>query len=98
MVVATFRDRKARACREFEVSDANKRTSLAGAACRNPDSGTWIVEGVARIASPPVSQGSDFVPSGSEDKDALDELIARLGAGKALTPDEEQRLMAQRWR
>lgn len=98
MVVATFRDRKARICREIEVLDANMQAKLAGAACRDSASGTWIVEGVARIASAPVSQGSTFAPSGTDEKDALDGLLAVLGASKALTADEEQRLIAQGWR
>lgn len=98
MVIATFRDRKARVCREIEVLDADMQTKLAGAACRDPASGTWIVEGVARIAAAPVSQGSTFVPSGTDEKDALDGLLAVLGASKALTADEEQRLIAGGWR
>ena len=98
MVVATFRDRKARICREIEILDANMQAKLAGAACRDPASGTWIVEGVARIASAPMSQGSVFVPSGTDEKDALDGLLAVLGASKALTADEEQRLMMHGWR
>ena len=98
MVIATFRDRKARVCREIEVLDADMQAKLAGAACRDPASGTWIVEGVARIAAAPVSQGSTFVPSGTDEKDALDGLLTVLGASKALTADEEQRLIAKGWR
>ena len=98
MVVATFRDRNARICREIEALDANMQPTLAGAACRDPASGTWVVEGVARVASAPVSQSGTFLPSGTDEKDALDGLLALLGAGKALTADEEQRLIAEGWR
>ena len=98
MVVATFRHRDERICREIEVLDANMQATLAGAACRDPASGTWIVEGTVRIASAPVSHGSTFVPSGTAEKDALDGLLALLGASSAMTADEEQRLIAGAWR
>jgi len=98
MVVATFRDRKARICREIEVLGANMQAKYAGAACRDPVGGTWIIEGMARIASTLPSHRGDFVPSGSDEKDALDGLLAILGASKALTAEEEQRLIAGGWR
>jgi hypothetical protein len=98
MVIATFRDRKARICREIEVLDANMQAKLAGAACRDPSGGAWIVEGVARIAYTLPSHQGNFVPSGTDEKDALEGLLAILGASKALTADEEQRLIAGRWR
>ncbi len=98
MVVATFRDRKARICREVEMLDRNMQAQLAGVACRDPARGTWIVEGTARIAASPPSGGSDFVPSGAEEKDALEGLLGVLGATKALPTEEEQRLIAEGWR
>ena len=98
MVVATFRDRKARICREIEVLDASMQAKYAGAACRDPTGGTWIIEGMARIASTLPSHRGDFVPSGTDEKDALDGLLAILGASKALTAEEEQRLIAEGWR
>lgn len=98
MVVATFRDRKARICREIEALDQAMQPQLAGVACRDPANGDWTVEGTARIAasSPPSTPG--YVPSGSDEKDALDGLLALLGASQTLSPDEEQNLMRQGWR
>lgn len=98
MVLATFRDRKARICREIEALDKNMQPQLAGVACRDPANGTWIVEGTARIAVSPPSGSGDFVPSGAEEKDALDGLLGVLGATKALSTEEEQRLITQGWR
>jgi anti-sigma factor RsiW len=98
MVVATFRDRKERICREVEALDPNMQARIAGVACRDPASGTWIVEGSARIASTPPPSGGDFVPSGADQKDALDGLLAVLGATRALPTEEEQALLARGWK
>jgi len=98
MAIATFRDRKSRICREVELLDKSMQPRTAAVACRDPARGTWSVEGVARIATTAPSGGSDFVPSGAEEKDALDGLLAILGATRALSAEEEQRLMAQGWR
>ena len=56
------------------------------------------VLGVARIAAAPVSQGSTFTPSGTDEQDALVGLLTVLGASKALDAGEEQRLIAAGWR
>jgi len=98
MAVATFRDRKARICREVELLDKSMQPHTAAVACRDPARGTWSVEGVARIATTAPSGGSDFVPSGAEEKDALDGLLTILGATRALPAEEEQRLMRQGWK
>jgi anti-sigma-K factor RskA len=98
MVVATFRDRKARICREIEALDPNMQPQIAGVACRDPANGTWIVEGSARIASTAPAGGRDFTPSGADEKDALDGLLAVLGATRALPADEEQGLLARGWK
>lgn len=98
MIVATLRDRNGRICREIEALDKTMQARLAGIACRDPASRMWIVEGTARIAASSPSGGSDFVPSGADEKDALDGLLSILGATKALPPEEEQRLIVQGWR
>lgn len=98
MVVATFRDRKERICREVEALDPSMQAQIAGVACRDPASGTWIVEGSARIASTAPPSGRDFTPSGADEKDALDGLLAVLGATRALPADEEQGLLAKGWK
>ncbi|MBN9268186.1 MAG: hypothetical protein J0I75_27135, partial [Hyphomicrobium sp.] len=98
MIVATLRDRNGRICREVEALDKAMQARLAGIACRDSASRTWIVECTARIAASSPSGGSDFVPSGVDQKDALDGLLSILGATKALPPEEEQRLIANGWR
>lgn len=98
MVVATFRDRKARICREVEALDPQMQPRIAGVACRDPTNGTWIVEGTARIASTAPPGGRDFTPSGADQKDALDGLLTVLGATRALPVEEEQALLARGWK
>lgn len=98
MVVATFRDRKQRICREIEALDPNMQPQIAGVACRDPANGTWIVEGSARIASTVPPSGRDFTPSGADQKDALDGLLTVLGAARALPVEEEQALLARGWK
>ena len=98
MVVATFRDRKERICREVEALDPNMQPQIAGVACRDPANGTWIVEGSARIASTAPPSGRDFTPSGADQKDALDGLLTVLGAERALPVEEEQALLARDWK
>ena len=98
-VVATFRDRHARACRELEVLPAgtDQQPLAAAVACRRAQGG-WVVEGAARLAAAPSATGQDFGPSGVLEKDALDGLLAMLGAQAALSAEEEQGLMQRGWK
>lgn len=97
-VVATFRDRANRACREVELlaRDAGQRPIAAGVACRT-NRGGWTIEGAARIAGAQRSDGS-FEPAGSAERDALDGLLNLLGASRALPSEEERALLEKGWR
>lgn len=99
MVVSTFRDRNARACREFEIVRGGNAPApeLAGVACRQPD-GRWIVEGAARIATKADASQPGYVPSGAEEGEALASLLGLLGAGQALTAADEQTLLKRGWK
>lgn len=98
-VVATFRDRHARACREVEVfaPAIGQQPLAAGVACRLAGGG-WVVEGAVRLALAPAAGGQHFEPSGVSERDALEGLLAMLGARTALPPEEEQALMQQGWK
>jgi len=98
-VVATFRDRHARACREVEVLPAgtDQQPLAAAVACRRAQGG-WVVEGAARLAFAPSTTGQNFEPSGVLEKDALDGLLGMLGAQAALSAEEEQALMQRGWK
>lgn len=98
VVISTFRDRQGRPCREFEMlrQGTEAEAELAGVACRQP-TGRWIVEGAARIAIRPSDQ-TGYVPSGADEKDALAALLTLIGAGKALTTEQEQALLRAGWK
>lgn len=98
VIVATFRDKQDRACREIEVLSATTpaRPELAGAACRGGD-GLWTVEGAARIAVAHRA-GTQIEPSGAPEHDALSGILDILGAKPALAPIEEKRLIERGWK
>jgi hypothetical protein len=99
-VVATFRDRHDRPCREIEMlqGGANAQPLLVGVACRRMEGG-WTVEGAVRLAAAPPDAGpGGYVPAGNAEKDALEGLLAALGAQKALGAGDEQALIAKGWR
>lgn len=98
-VVATFRDKSDRVCREVEVlaGASEHRPVAAGVACRIPRAGTWIVEGAARVAAASEASGAGYLPSGASESDVLDGLLKILGARSSLSPDDEQRLLDSHW-
>lgn len=98
-VVATFRDRHARPCREIEVLppvNAGQQPLAAAVACRGPN-GSWTVEGTVRLTYAPSATAGQFEPSGVPEKDALDGLLAMLGAQTALSSDDERLMMQRGW-
>lgn len=99
-LVATFRDRLERPCREIEIVPdiPDAHPLAAGVACRASD-GRWIVEGATRLtASNPGSGNGTFYPSGIREKDAIESLLNLLGASKSLSAAEERELIALGWR
>lgn len=99
-VIATFRDRAGRVCREVEVlrGAADHVALAAGVACRDGKSGTWTMEGAARIRAAATDPATGYVPSGSEEADALKGLLQSLGARQSLSPDEERSLLERSWK
>lgn len=98
-IIATFRDRGGRVCRELELLSEHAgqpAPEVAAVACRGPE-GIWAVEGAARIARARAA-GSGFEPSGVRERDALQGLLDMLGAGAALSPQEERTLIERGWR
>lgn len=98
-VVASFRDRNARLCREFEwlaPADRHATAIAAAVACRDAG-GRWTVEGAARLAVAEATT-KDFRPSGVPERDALDSLLTLLGAQPVMSPAEETALIANGWK
>jgi hypothetical protein len=99
LVVATFRDKRNRYCREIElISGTGNRPQAAGVACRSTQ-GAWIMEGAARLEIAGASEPSGgYTPSGAAEKDALSALLALLGAGTVMTTAEEGAALERGWR
>ena len=98
MVVATFRDRNARICREVELLDAALVPRQAAVACRTSPAFNWNVEGTAVIAHNDRGGATTFVPAGAPEKDALAALMSMLGAKATLSPEEERVLIDNSWK
>lgn len=81
-------------CREVEVIDRAAALLEMALACR--DAGGWRVEAVLSEPLPEAASGG-FVPAGGADTAGLTPFLDRLGAGMALTPDEEAAAIAAGW-
>lgn len=98
VVVATFRDKSGRICRELEILSAAMpaQPEAAAIACRGGNR-AWTIEGVARLAVA-LPAGSKIEPSGVPERDALKGLLDMLGATQVLTPAEEKALIERAWK
>ena len=99
-VIATFRDRGKRICREIELlapPSAGAQPLVAAVACR-AGTGGWIVEGAVRLAETTRPGQSGYEPSGVGEQDALAGLLNVLGASPVLSASEESELIGSRWR
>lgn len=96
--VVTFRDRNGRICREVELMSAGTDAvpHAAAVACRDASRG-WVVVGAINLAAPSET-GGRYVPSGTREQDALEALLKTIGAGTALSAEDEARLIVRNWR
>lgn len=93
--VLTFLAADGRVCREFERQTRSRKK--VGIACRNSD-GQWVafIE-IDRILLAEATGGESDYKTASGPPDLLDTALSALGAGRGLTPAEEQRLRSQGW-
>lgn len=99
MVIATFRDRAGRVCREFEVTDTAvpENGITAAVACRGTEGG-WRVEGAASVASIPAASDQDFSPASGDGASAIEGILKAVGAKPALSKADEQSLLKDGWK
>lgn len=96
-LAASFRDGAGRPCREFEALGADGLPAAAGVACREGEG--WRVLAMAAVAAGPAAPGGDgYAPAGGDGADTLGAMLDALGAGPALSPEEEAALIAGGWR
>lgn len=94
---ASFRVASGGICREFETAAAADGTAGAyGIACTTGEA--WQVIMAASIAAPAGIGGADFTPASSAAIDAALPVLDALGASAVMTPDEERRALAEKWR
>jgi hypothetical protein len=96
MPIGTFLTDAGQVCREYERQLREQR--LFGIACRD-DQGQWqpLVEIDRTLLATTPTAGADYAPAAGL-ADPLSAALALLGAGKALTPAEEEQLIARGWR
>jgi hypothetical protein len=99
-LAATFRDRNGAPCREFEATRGTRANVLkVGVACRTSAEHGWRIVGLFETSAPPADQGaSGITPSSSNVQDVIGGLLAALGASQTLTPEEEAKLLAAKWK
>jgi anti-sigma factor RsiW len=94
-LIASHRAADGQVCRSFAVPAPGTAAAgmLQGLACRGSGSGGWALR--AMVARGAGGAGS-FAPASAEDP-VLAEMLDRLGAGPALTEQEERAAMARAW-
>lgn len=94
--VLTFESRDWTYCREYRARD-RESLAFAGVACRLAD-GTWHIKHHERIAGAarPGPDGA-YGPAGSDDMTSLDAVVGALQTSDVLLPEDEARLIANRW-
>jgi hypothetical protein len=94
---ASFRVASGGICREFETANVPDGPAGAfGIACTTGNA--WQVIMAASIATPAGTDGADFAPASGAAIDAASPVLDALGAGAAMTPDEEREALAGKWR
>ncbi|MFT3691065.1 anti-sigma factor family protein [Paenirhodobacter sp.] len=79
-------------CREFALrDDADEQVGLA---CTGAEG--WTLRAHRTVAAPETAEG--YVPAAGEAGDPIGEMLETLGAGPALTPQEEQQARDAAWR
>lgn len=103
-VIATYLDSDRRPCREFEVLQRSEGTAAAGVACRDRAS-EWVVAFAASRPLQAPAPSSDatpdtaaYIPAAGVTDAAVSGALDALGAGPALVPEAEERLIANAWR
>lgn len=95
LILATFRDSGLRPCREFEILGEESEPVEIGVACREGDE-RWHIVGAAEVPAALTSNGT-FLPSSNPPNDPLRAVLESIGAGTALSPEEEAELVKNRW-
>ena len=96
-IAASFRTPDREVCREFSITDPSEGSLQTGVACpaAEPAEG-WVIEVVDIVE--PESTSTDFIPASGEQADPIGDFLDSVGAGRALTPEEEEIARSEGWR
>ena len=96
-VSASFQTPDRGVCREFSVTDPSEGRLQTGVACpaAEPAEG-WVIEVVDIVEPRPSSTA--FIPASGEQADPIGAFLDSVGAGRALTPAEEEIARSEGWR
>ena len=96
-VTASFQTADKGVCREFRVTQGDGRRFDVGVACpAKGDAGDWVVEVVDIVGSG--NAATSFTPASGEQSDPISGFLDSVGAGRMLTPAEEEVARATGWK
>lgn len=97
-LISTFIDKAGRFCREIEIAPSSDiaQAQAASVACRTATD-AWSIEGSVALAAAETSNDPGFVPSGSTADEQLSALLQSLGAGRALSREQEDAALNSGW-
>ena len=96
-ITASFRTSSKGVCREFAVHHETEPNLVSGIACPAADTpGGWVVEASVAVLSN--DNATTFTPASGESSDLVGDFLDKVGAGRALTPDEEVDARSNGWR
>ncbi len=94
---ASFRTADKGVCREFAVNHETKPNLVSGIACPAASApGGWVVEASVAVLSN--ENATAFTPASGDSSDPVGAFLDKVGAGRALTPDEEVDARSNGWR
>lgn len=96
-ITASFRTSDKGVCREFAVHHETEPNLVSGIACPAADArGGWMVE--ASVAVLLSENATAFTPASGDSSDPISAFLDKVGAGRALTSDEEVDARSNGWR
>ena len=96
-VTASFQTEAKGVCREFRITqDASGRFDVGVACPAEGESGGWVIEVVDTLGSDDTA--ASFTPASGAQADPIGDFLDNVGAGRMLTPEEEEAARAAGWK
>ncbi len=96
-VAASFQTTNKGVCREFSITHSSEDRFQTGVACPATEvAGGWVIEVIDVVEL--AASSTAFTPASGEQADPIGDFLDRVGAGRALTSEEEEIARATGWR